>query len=60
MEETLYTDLIAKYLSGNIAAAERETLWAWVESDTQNQHFFDQMVQLWGMSSDCLLYTSGL
>lgn len=52
MEETLYTDLIAKYLSGNIDATERDTLWAWVESDAKNRQFFDQMVQLWGMSSD--------
>lgn len=52
MEETLYTDLIAKYLSGNIAVAERETLYAWIESDAANRQFFDQMVQLWGMSSD--------
>ncbi len=52
MEETLYTDLIAKYLSGNIAIAERETLYEWIESDAANKQFFDQMVQLWGMSSD--------
>lgn len=52
MEETLYTDLIAKYLSGNIAEAEREMLWTWVEADAEHRHFFDQMVQLWGMSDD--------
>ncbi len=52
MEETLYTDLIASYLSGNIEAAEREQLWAWVEADAANRTFFDEMVQLWGMSAD--------
>ncbi len=52
MEETLYTDLIAKYLSGNITATERELLWAWVEAAAENRRFFDQMVQLWGISSD--------
>lgn len=52
MENTLYTDLIAKYLSGNIEATEREALWAWVEADVGNQKFFDQMVELWGMSAD--------
>lgn len=52
MEETLYTDLIAKYLSGNMTATERELLWAWVETAAENRHFFDQMVQLWGISGD--------
>ncbi|MFN7119536.1 MAG: FecR family protein [Saprospiraceae bacterium] len=52
MEETLYTDLIAKYLSGNMSATERESLWTWIEADTENRQFFDQMVQLWGMSGD--------
>jgi ferric-dicitrate binding protein FerR (iron transport regulator) len=50
MEETLYTDLIAKYLSGNIAAAERKTLFAWVEADAENRRFFEQMVQLWSLT----------
>lgn len=52
MEDTLYTDLIAKYLSGNIEATEREILLAWVESDTDNRKFFDQMVEVWGISAD--------
>lgn len=52
MEDTLHIDLIAKYLSGNIEAMEREQLWAWVEADVDNRKFFDQMVQLWAMSVD--------
>lgn len=52
MEYTLHTDLIAKYLSGNIEAKEREQLLAWVAAAVENRKFFDQMVELWGMSAD--------
>ncbi len=46
------TDLIAKYLSGNIGRKERQKLFAWVEDGAANQKFFDEMVHLWKVSVD--------
>ncbi|MBK7874100.1 MAG: FecR domain-containing protein [Saprospiraceae bacterium] len=51
MDDAIYMELIAKYLSGNIAAAERERLMAWAESDSANRSFFEQTIQLWSISS---------
>lgn len=50
MNDALYMDLIAKYLSGNIETAEREQLMTWVESTPENRTFFAEMMQLWGIS----------
>ncbi|MCB9273431.1 MAG: FecR domain-containing protein [Lewinellaceae bacterium] len=44
-------DLIGRYLSGGITAAEKAELMAWVEENGANRKFFDEMIQLWGMSS---------
>jgi transmembrane sensor len=46
------TDLIAKYLSGNIARKEKQKLFAWMENSEANQKFFDEMVHLWKVSAD--------
>lgn len=52
MADSKNIDLIAKYLSGNISDPERADLLKWVESDLENQQFFDEMVQLWGVTGD--------
>ena len=41
---------MAAYLSGNIAAAEREELLAWVGDSPEGQKFFDNAVTLWGLT----------
>jgi ferric-dicitrate binding protein FerR (iron transport regulator) len=50
MENAKYLDLVAKYLSGNIAADERAALLQWADADLANRQFFDEMIQLWSMS----------
>ncbi len=50
MKNTKYIDLIGRYLSGDIAAGERAELMAWVEADSTNKAFFDDMIQLWSVS----------
>lgn len=52
MEDAKYLDLMAKYLSGNLAEAEREELFSWVERDARNRTFFDETIQLWSISSE--------
>lgn len=52
MNEPQTLDLIGKYLSGNIAPAEREQLLAWAAADKQNRQYFDEMIQLWGLVDD--------
>lgn len=50
MAHEKYIDLIAKYLSGNISAAEKTELLQWTESAPENRQFFEEMVQLWGLA----------
>lgn len=52
MQEALYIDLIAKYLSGNIEMPERERLLAWVAQSPSNQAYFDEILQLWSASGE--------
>ncbi len=52
MDNPKYLDLMSKYLSGNIAPAERRELLSWAEESKENQTFFDEMVQVWGMSGE--------
>jgi len=52
MDNPKYLDLMSKYLSGNIDRTEREELMSWVESSSANQAFFEEMIQLWGMTGD--------
>lgn len=52
MQEALYIDLIAKYLSGNINADEREKLLAWVAASNANRAYFDEIAQLWEASPE--------
>lgn len=50
MEDATYIDLIAKYLSGDIEPKEKQELMAWVEASEANKAYFDEMIQLWGIS----------
>jgi ferric-dicitrate binding protein FerR (iron transport regulator) len=48
--EAQYLELMSKYLSGNIAPAERRQLLSWAEESPANQAFFDEMIELWSIS----------
>jgi ferric-dicitrate binding protein FerR (iron transport regulator) len=50
--EIKYSNLIAKYLSGNLGKSEKKELFYWVEKHPSNQAFFDEMVQLWSASKN--------
>lgn len=50
MKNTRAEELMAAYLSGNIATAEREELLAWVADSTEGQKFFDNAVTLWNLT----------
>lgn len=50
MKNTRAEELMAAYLSGNIAAAEREELLAWVGDSPEGQKFFDNAVTLWSLT----------
>ncbi len=52
MQEALYIDLIAKYLSGNIETADREKLLAWVAENPANRAYFEEIIQLWSASGE--------
>ena len=52
MEDETYIDLIAKYLSGNITPTEKQELMAWVETSEANRAFFEESLQLWGISDN--------
>ena len=52
MEDAAYIDLIAKYLSGNLEAQEKQELMAWVEASEANKVYFDEMIQLWSISDN--------
>ncbi len=50
MENTKYTDLIGRHLSGVITAGVNAELMAWLEADGANKAFFHEMVRLWSVS----------
>lgn len=52
MENTKYMDFIGRYLSGDISAGEKAELMAWVDADSANKAFFDEMIRLWSVSSE--------
>lgn len=52
MKEAKITELAAKYLSGNIDAAERRELMEWVAQSDANQAFFDELIHVWSMTGD--------
>ena len=52
MEDAKYLDLMAKYLSGSIAADEKAELLAWAGESEANRASFDEMVRLWSVSDE--------
>lgn len=52
MEDVKFTNLIGKYLSGNMSPPEKKELMAWAESDTTHQSYLDDMIEVWGKASD--------
>lgn len=50
MKNTRAEELMAAYLSGNIATTEREELLAWVSDSSEGQKFFDNAVTLWSLT----------
>lgn len=52
MDDAKYMNLMAKYLSGNVRATEKDELMAWIESDAANRAFFEEMIQLWSISGN--------
>lgn len=52
MEDVKYTNLIGKYLSGNMSSSEKNDLMSWVKSDTANQDFLDDMIGVWGKTGE--------
>ncbi len=52
MVDDKYTDLIAKYLSGNIASQDKGDLMRWIKRDPANQVFFDSMLEVWNEAGD--------
>jgi len=51
MDEPQYLDLISKYLTGNCTPEEEQRLSTWLESAPDNRRFFEEMRQLWELSS---------
>lgn len=51
-EEAVYADLIGQYLSGNISREEKDKLMAWVETSAANRSFFEEMIQVWSVSTE--------
>ncbi len=45
-----YSELIAKYLAGEITPGEEQELFAWTEADAANQKFFDETVEIWSLA----------
>lgn len=52
MEDAKFTNLIGKYLSGNMSPPEKKDLMSWAESDTTNQSYLDDMIDVWGKTAD--------
>ncbi len=50
-EDNKYVDLIASYLSGNLKGQDKKELFDWVEAETANKAFFDEMANLWAVSA---------
>lgn len=52
MEDAKFTNLIGKYLSGNMSPPEKKELMSWAESDTANQSYLEDMIDVWGKTAD--------
>lgn len=51
-DEKFIDELVAKYLSGNATPSEVRELFSWMDADSDNKMFFDNMVQLWGAAKE--------
>ncbi len=52
MEDAKFTNLIGKYLSGNMSPPEKKELMSWAESDTTHQSYLEDMIDVWGKTAD--------
>jgi ferric-dicitrate binding protein FerR (iron transport regulator) len=52
MNDELFLELTAKYLSQEISASERQELLAWVAASEERQGRFDEMIQLWSITNE--------
>ncbi|NRB48952.1 MAG: FecR family protein [Saprospiraceae bacterium] len=52
MEDVKFTNLIGKYLSGNMSPPEKKELMSWAESDTTNQSYLEDMIDVWSKTAD--------
>lgn len=52
MNDELFLELTAKYLSQEISASERQELLAWVAASEDRQRRFDEMIQLWNITNE--------
>lgn len=52
MEDVKFTNLIGKYLSGNMSPPEKKELMSWAESDTANQSYLEDMIDVWSKTAD--------
>lgn len=53
-DEKYYTDLIVKYLSGEITPGEIQVLTGWVESHPDHAHEFTRVTKLWHKVQDTI------
>ncbi|MCB0643474.1 MAG: FecR domain-containing protein [Phaeodactylibacter sp.] len=51
-QQRSYEVLIGKYLAGEISGVEKEQLFDWVNASSDNKTFFDDLLEVWGMSAD--------
>lgn len=52
MNKKNHTEVIARYLAGDLSPQAEKELMAWVEADAENQTLFDEMVKLWSFTGD--------
>ncbi len=52
MNDARYSELIAKYLSGEVSPDEKKELMSWVEQSDANRVFFEETIQLWSISDN--------
>ena len=52
MNDELFLELVAKYLSQDISVIERKQLLEWVASSEDRRADFDEMIQLWSITNE--------
>ena len=51
-QQRSYEELIGMYLAGEIGGVDKEQLFAWVNASSENKAFFDEILEVWGLSDD--------